>query len=667
MFKLLQKIWNLQSSLAEDNENATLSIQSSQEGDVESTIKQADLLWQQGQLTEAINLYRQAIKKDPDAIVIYEQLALALKQQGNIAKAYEELATAFKQQGDTKEAANYYRQAIVLKALTWGAKEKYLQSDTTNNLAHPLKSADLKEMAFSFQPFFPKHQTKSNHDSLFSQLKNSSIDPGIVANGTNNGKATEAPKQINPHIQKALEYYEQKEWEQTASACEQAIKINQNQAEMYKIWGNALQRLGKTSEAMKCYAKVVEIQPDLAQVYANIGSLYSQQNKWQQAIEHYQKAIVIKPDFIEGYHQLADIWEKLGQPEKVLECNYQILEIESKQASSTTSNSLTESLSKLAIDQLLVETELDSVAAYQQLAQTCERENKWQEAAALYRQALQLNLSESLKSVAGEEQHLQPGLEKIQKVKNLVPQESAAAKAVALDTSKMLLNAKTEAILQQRNLNESQLDKAIRRYCLQAKLHPDSAKIQNTLGSLYAKKREWATAASCYQKAIALNSSYAEAYLNLAKVFDQVGKQDDSVAYLYQALTLKPKLASSQEHFHLGKSLSQQGKLEAAIACYYQAIALQSNFLEAYYCLAQLLSRRGRKTEALEYYQKAIEYAPLNPESYYHLGQEFVAQKQWQKAVEAFSHVLQLEPTYADASYQLNRALAQKLKSNVSS
>ena len=47
---------------------------------------------------------------------------------------------------------------------------------------------------------------------------------------------------------KALEHLEKQEWEQCALACKQATQIMPEMAEAYKIWGNALQRMGETGE-----------------------------------------------------------------------------------------------------------------------------------------------------------------------------------------------------------------------------------------------------------------------------------------------------------------------------------------------------------------------------------------------------------------------------------
>ena len=112
------------------------------------------------------------------------------------------------------------------------------------------------------------------------------------------------------YLQQALAYSDEQEWAEVIEACQHAVRISPDSAEAYKLWGNALQRMGQTSKAMGMYAKAVEIEPDLAEVYANLGSLHARQKKWSKAREYYQKAIIIKPNFPGAY--LIGIWLKSG-------------------------------------------------------------------------------------------------------------------------------------------------------------------------------------------------------------------------------------------------------------------------------------------------------------------------------------------------------------------
>ena len=146
MFKLLQ---NLLSGEAQPSQTA---IAKSDASNWEEKLTQADLLWEQGQLSEALAIYGLVIEQNPDLLEIRQRLAGRIKQQGDLAVAYEKLATDLKNQGKIEQAANYYRQAINLKALTGNTKNQLLRSSIVPTKRTPIPIASLKEAAFSFQP-----------------------------------------------------------------------------------------------------------------------------------------------------------------------------------------------------------------------------------------------------------------------------------------------------------------------------------------------------------------------------------------------------------------------------------------------------------------------------------------------------------------------------------
>lgn len=252
MFKLFQ---NLLSSEASNESHSPLS--ESKVSSWEKQIAQADDLWEQGKLSEALAIYGLAIEQNPGLLEIQQRLAERLKQQGDLAIAYEKLATGLRNQGKIEQAANYYRQAINLKALTGNTKDQLLRSSISPVKKSPIPIASLKEAAFSFQPL-------SNSLAIVKVLPPQSPLPNDMDTGFSTSLGfNQRLKAVNPkqardidwetaqvYFQKALEHLERKEWIQAALACKQATQIMPEMAEAYKIWGNALQRLGKTGEAM---------------------------------------------------------------------------------------------------------------------------------------------------------------------------------------------------------------------------------------------------------------------------------------------------------------------------------------------------------------------------------------------------------------------------------
>lgn len=69
--------------------------------------------------------------------------------------------------------------------------------------------------------------------------------------------------------------------------------------------GLALQELGQSDEAERCYRRAIELQPGLVEASANLGDLLSRQQRPAEAVRAYQQALALKPS-------VAALWQNLG-------------------------------------------------------------------------------------------------------------------------------------------------------------------------------------------------------------------------------------------------------------------------------------------------------------------------------------------------------------------
>lgn len=638
MFKLFKNFLPAESIHNSDSAIATSESETTQSW--QTQIAQADALWEQGKLSEALTIYGLAIEANPDLPEIQQHLAARLKQQGDLATAYEKLATGLKNTGKIEQAANYYRQAIHIKALTGNTKEQLLRSSIAPTKRSPIPIASLKETAFSFQPLVNANsqlvQTRSWSQSVIdAESFTPAFSPRLKAINPQQAKDIDW-ETAQVYLQKALDHLEKEEWGQSALACQQATKILPEMAEAYKIWGNALQRMGNTAEAMACYAKAVEIKPNLAEVYAGLADIYAQQDKLQQAVKHYQKAIIIKPS-VEIYRKLAEVWQQLGDSEQAQFNLEKALELE------TAPRQTPSSTNKFQSDALSPEhsQSVRSVEIYCTMARQLEAQQEWKQAAKYYRKALDISMALPLLPASSPQ-------EKPPIVGSLTPPQPANPQKSSPKT----------------NTPETQLDKAIKRYYRQSKLQPHSAKIHTDLGNLYTRKGKWQYAIACYRKAIDLKPQYANAHLNLARALFKVGRQQEFIKEMELAFTLQSKIGSAIDRFYLGNALVDRGQYQQAIGFYYKAIVLNPKFVAAYHRMSEVLSKQGKHQQAIEFLEQGIEQNPQDAESFYLLGQQLELLQNWDSAVKTYSKVLQLEPQFPGASQKLNHALAEKLKSN---
>jgi tetratricopeptide (TPR) repeat protein len=629
--------------------------------DLASTkIYQADRLWEQGKFTEAIKLYRQAVEIEPDLGLARQKLAVGLQKIGKIP-----------------EAMIHYRKAIMLNN-SWAAEGKtspsqleknslsHLTVNTSETEEHSHRSFSTKLQLPDFDPNSPQYRQLS---AVYSSEKSSFSFKLIEKSATNQEPHSNKPEIANSlgleaarvYLQQALAYCDRQEWQQAIVACQRVLEIEPNSAEAYKIWGNALQRSGKTAEAMGYYAKAIAIQPDLAEVYANLGSLYAGQKQWQQAIEYYQKAIIINPKFAGAYENLAKVYQQLKETSKFWQYHHQALSLEPERAKGKDHILLADWLREdNQLEQAIVhyrygiKLEPSLKEGYQKLAQVLEQLGRWQEAATYYEQAWHYQ-----NRLEGNNPLQQKLLSTSEIVLESPNQVAGTPPLNGGDGKDWRSSVKQEITTQTSPVPTEAIDLKIAQYQQKAQINPNSAAIYSNLGSLYAQKQQWQEAINCYQRAITLNPQLAGVYRNLARALEKADQSAEAIKYWYQAYSLEPGSVKAEEHLQLGNAFVKHNQLNEAITCYRRALELAPNLAEAYLHLGEILHSKGKLEEAIQYYRKAVQYNSQIALHHYRLGFVFTQQKQWQDAIICYQQAIKLQPDYWEACHHLGDALSK--------
>ena len=150
------------------------------------------------------------------------------------------------------------------------------------------------------------------------------------------------------------------------------------------------------------------------------------------------------------------------------------------------------------------------------------------------------------------------------------------------------------------------MSQAIESYLQALIIKNDYVEVYANLGAIYAQQEQWEQSLIAYEKAIKLDSKFAGAYRNIAKVLHQLGRQEEAIEYTYQALCLEPEKSSAETHFYIGEQILQRGHIASAIQCFDFAIALDPYFSDAYYRLAEIMEEEGEWQKAATYYRQAI-------------------------------------------------------------
>src|SRR6266550_4347230 len=157
-----------------------------------------------------------------------------------------------------------------------------------------------------------------------------------------------------------------------------------------------------------------------------------------------------------------------------------------------------------------------------------------------------------------------------------------------------------------------------------------------------------------YQKAVQLNTSYADAYNNLGVAFLRSGQVDQAIADYKKAVAINPESAEMQ--YNLGNALAHQGNWADAIACYQAAVSTERDSVKAAKIrnnLGAALERLGTSDEALEQFSQAVQINGNYPEAHCNLGRMLAQRGRRDEAVAHLKEAVRLKPEYEAARKQL--------------
>jgi protein O-GlcNAc transferase len=165
-----------------------------------------------------------------------------------------------------------------------------------------------------------------------------------------------------------------------------------------------------------------------------------------------------------------------------------------------------------------------------------------------------------------------------------------------------------------------------------------------------------------FEKAVALDPNFLDAYINLGNVLKEARIFDRAVAAYLRALNLSPNHAVV--HGNLACVYYEQGLIDLAIDTYRRAIELQPNFPDAYCNLANALKEKGHVIESEECYNTALQLSPTHADSLNNLANIKREQGHIEEATRLYLKALEVFPEFAAAHSNLASILQQQGKLN---
>jgi tetratricopeptide (TPR) repeat protein len=145
---------------------------------------------------------------------------------------------------------------------------------------------------------------------------------------------------------------------------------------------------------------------------------------------------------------------------------------------------------------------------------------------------------------------------------------------------------------------------------------------------------------------------------NLATIYIQLGKQEDAIRLLGDAIRKSPDYAPLR--LTMGYALAGVGEIDKAILYAKEALTLQPSMFAAATLIGNLSTQQKNYQQALRYFAQAIGIGDTNPRTREMLAETLLHFKQWDKAISEYNIVLAISPSRTGSIGGLAYALASK-------
>ncbi len=185
-------------------------------------------------------------------------------------------------------------------------------------------------------------------------------------------------------------------WQDNTNLWSEVVSKSPHNPRAHNNLGVALNKQGRTDEAIDHYLQALQIKPDYENAHYNLGIALNEQGRTAEAIDHYLQALRIKPDYEKAHYNLGNPLYKQGRTEEAIEHYLQALRI--KPDYEKAHNNLGYALDKQGRTKEAIEHYLqalrikpDYVDAHNNLAAALFRKGNIEGAIAHFRKALLIN------------------------------------------------------------------------------------------------------------------------------------------------------------------------------------------------------------------------------------------------------------------------------------
>ncbi|XP_013387388.1 UDP-N-acetylglucosamine--peptide N-acetylglucosaminyltransferase 110 kDa subunit [Lingula anatina] len=302
---------------------------------IDGYINLAAALVAAGDMEQAVQAYVTALQYNPDLYCVRSDLGNLLKALGrldeakacylkaietqpNFAVAWSNLGCVFNAQGEIWLAIHHFEKAVALDP-------SFL--DAYINLGNVLKEARIFDRAVA--AYLRALSLSPNHAIVHGNLACVYYEQGLIdlAIDTYRRAIELQPNFPDAYCNLANALKEKVQVAEAEKCYNTALKLCPTHADSLNNLANIKREQGHTEEAVRLYLKALEVFPEFAAAHSNLASILQQQGKLTDALMHYKEAIRISPTFADAYSNMGNTLKEMQDIQGALQCYTRAIQI----------------------------------------------------------------------------------------------------------------------------------------------------------------------------------------------------------------------------------------------------------------------------------------------------------------------------------------------------
>jgi len=394
-------------------------------------------------------------------------------------------------------------------------------------------------------------------------------------------------------------------WDDAISALERAIAFDSQTSYLKFTLAKTYLHTEKVDKSAQILENLLLRSPDYGAGHELLGDVFSFQGEYSKAIKHFSRALELSPDKLSVQMRLGMALEQNGDSASAVDLLESILEQSPQSAAARLI------LARIYFDVGRAE---DAKLAYQQI----------------------------LQQAPGHQQAT------LDYGKILFQDNQDAAVDLYLETLKH--NPFAAAVHQriaQIYLSRQELDLALFHFQSVLEQYPDNLQVLGRIALINLELKNWAEAESGFRRLLLTQEHEDRNRYYLSVALSGLLKFDDAIVELEQISEQSPNYETSA--LQLAYLYNQVGRKDNAVQTLRQMLDLGLQQPEVYFYLAAFLADLGNYDEALEIIQEGTSEYPENVRLLYQLGVVYEQLKDSSAAVDVMEKILDLDSNHADA------------------